>query len=326
MGMRSVLVTGGVIVSVGVSAALVISVAAAQPRSSVSDSVPPLLPTVSTPANRPSAAVVDLPTEASAMGGKPAPATSTRPKPAVTRPPATPAAAPTHPTRPPATTKPPAVTKPLVPSAAAPKLAPAPIRGQALPLGYATGTASRVITVVAGWTGSTTATVQAWDRAAGGGWLKHGAAIPAHVGSQGLTTHPSESLSATPIGSFTLTQAFGRAANPGTGLPYFQSGWTDWWVSDTGSALYNTHQRCSACGFDTGVSENLYGAGYVYTYAVVIDYNRFPVIRGAGSAFFLHVTDGSATAGCVAIPESSLVPIMRWLTPSAHPRILIGMA
>ncbi len=218
------------------------------------------------------------------------------------------------------------MTKPLVPAGPTPKPAPAPVRGQALPLGYATGTASRVITVVASWNGSTTATVQAWDRAPGGGWLKHGAAIPAHVGSQGLTSHPSESLSATPIGSFTLTQAFGRAANPGTGLPYFQTGWTDWWVSDTGSALYNTHQRCSACGFDTGVSENLYGAGYVYTYAVVIDYNRFPVMRGAGSAFFLHVTDGSATAGCVAIPEGSLVPIMRWLTPSAHPRILIGVA
>jgi len=61
---------------------------------------------------------------------------------------------------------------------------------------------------------------------------------------------------------------------------------------------------------------------------VVIDYNtrNAPggVRQGAGSAFFLHVTDGSATAGCVAIPQSRLVPLMRWLTPAAHPRILIG--
>jgi L,D-peptidoglycan transpeptidase YkuD (ErfK/YbiS/YcfS/YnhG family) len=193
-------------------------------------------------------------------------------------------------------------------------------------LAYPTGSASRVLTVVAGSSGSTTATLQAWQRAPDGSWVKRGAGIRAHVGSQGMTTHPSESVPATPIGSFTLTQAFGRAANPGTGLPHFQTGWTDWWVSDVNSSLYNTHQRCTSCSFDAGVSENLYGAGYVYTYAVVIDYNRFPVTRGAGSAFFLHVTDGSATAGCVAIPEADLVSIMRWLTPAAQPRILIGVA
>jgi L,D-peptidoglycan transpeptidase YkuD (ErfK/YbiS/YcfS/YnhG family) len=326
MGKQSVLATGGVIASVGVSAALVISVATAQPRSSVGDSLPPL-PASSTGAVSETSAAPASPSPATGVPVTKSRITTTRAALSATRPRTTHPLARVHPVQPPpASTKPPAVTKPLVPSGPAPKPAPAPVRGQPLPLGYATGTASRVITVVASWTGSTTATVQAWDRAPGGGWLKHGAAIPAHVGSQGLTTHPSESLSATPIGSFTLTQAFGRAANPGTELPYFQTGWTDWWVSDTGSALYNTHQRCGTCGFDTGVSENLYGAGYVYTYAVVIDYNRFPVVRGAGSAFFLHVTDGSATAGCVAIPEGSLVPIMRWLMPSAHPRVLIGVA
>jgi L,D-peptidoglycan transpeptidase YkuD (ErfK/YbiS/YcfS/YnhG family) len=182
-----------------------------------------------------------------------------------------------------------------------------------------------VVTVVAASTAATTATVQAWDRAAGGGWLPHGPAIGAHVGSQGLTLHPSESISATPIGSFTLSQAFGRLPNPGTGLPYFQVGTSDWWVSDVNSPLYNTHQQCSACPFNTSVSENLYDAGPVYDYAVVIDYNRWPVRPGAGSAFFLHVTDGSATAGCVSIPRDNLLAIMQWLSPAASPRILIGV-
>ena len=63
---------------------------------------------------------------------------------------------------------------------------------------------------------------------------------------------------------------------------------------------------------------------------MVIDYNtpNAPggVRQGAGSAFFLHVTDGTPTAGCVAIPQSNLVTIMQWLTPGAHPRILIGVA
>jgi L,D-peptidoglycan transpeptidase YkuD (ErfK/YbiS/YcfS/YnhG family) len=202
-----------------------------------------------------------------------------------------------------------------------------PRRGQALPLGYGTGSATRVLTVVAQSSGSRTAVLQAWYRTPGGGWLRHGSGVAAHVGSQGLTTHPSESRSATPIGSFGLTQAFGRASDPGTALPYFRTSASDWWVSDASSRYYNTHYRCaSSCPFNTGAGENLYAAGFVYTYAVVIDYNRFPVTRGAGSAFFLHVTNGSATAGCVSISETTLVSLMRWLGPAAHPRILIGVA
>jgi hypothetical protein len=65
--------------------------------------------------------------------------------------------------------------------------------------------------------------------------------------------------------------------------------------------------------------------GAVYAHAVVIDYNRFPVRAGAGSAFFLHVTNGRPTAGCVAIASSSLDYVMRWLNPAAHPVISIGV-
>jgi L,D-peptidoglycan transpeptidase YkuD (ErfK/YbiS/YcfS/YnhG family) len=95
--------------------------------------------------------------------------------------------------------------------------------------------------------------------------------------------------------------------------------------------LYNTHQRCSSgCAFTQGApNEHLYYEVPFYDYAVVIDYNTRdagPVRQGAGSAFFLHVTDGQATAGCVAIPVSRLVPLMKWLRPVAHPRILIGTA
>jgi L,D-peptidoglycan transpeptidase YkuD (ErfK/YbiS/YcfS/YnhG family) len=174
--------------------------------------------------------------------------------------------------------------------------------------------------------------LQAWNRAPGGGWLRYGPAILAHVGSDGLTTAPSESKSATPIGSFTLTQSFGALSNPGTGLPYFQTTWSDWWISQEITGLYNTHQRCSgSCRFSQGdPNEHLRAITPQYDYAVVIDYNTPNAPGGvrlyAGSAFFLHVTDGSATAGCVAIPQTNLVTIMRWLTPSAHPRILIGVA
>jgi L,D-peptidoglycan transpeptidase YkuD (ErfK/YbiS/YcfS/YnhG family) len=203
-------------------------------------------------------------------------------------------------------------------------------RGVALPLRYSTGTATRVITVTAHTAGSTTATLQAWNKAPGGGWLRLGSAVTAHLGAEGMSTHPSESRSATPIGSFTLTLAFGHLADPGTRLPYIHTNPSDWWISQAGS-LYNTHQRCaSGCAFTRGSpNEHLDYETPYYNYAVVIDYNtrNAPggVRAGAGSAFFLHVTDGNPTAGCVAIGQSKLVSLMRWLAPSTHPRILIGL-
>jgi len=188
---------------------------------------------------------------------------------------------------------------------------PAAPRGQSLPLGYSTGSATRVITVVASSTGSTTATLQAWNKAAGGGWLRYGSAVTAHVGSQGLTTQPSESKSATPIGSYTLTQAFGALADPGTNLPYFKTDTNDWWISQSGS-LYNTHQHCaSGCAFNNNTgdpnnpNEHLRGITPQYNYAVVIDYNRSrPAKAGERSARISNSAKGrprqifSTTASC----------------------------
>jgi L,D-peptidoglycan transpeptidase YkuD (ErfK/YbiS/YcfS/YnhG family) len=250
--------------------------------------------------------------------------------------PATTAAAPssTAPARPAATTTRPAASPTHVTPARTTSAAPRPAaaqRGVSLPLHYTTGTATRVITVTAHSYGSTTATLQAWSKVAAGGWRRYGSSVTAHVGSQGLTTHASESRSATPVGSFTLTRAFGRYSDPGTALPYLHTNSHDWWVSQAGS-YYNTHVRCSSsCPIrqDPNVNEHLYYEMPYYRYAVVIDYNtrNAPggVRAGAGSAFFLHVTDGRATAGCVAIGQAKLISLMRWLTPSAHPRIIIGV-
>jgi L,D-peptidoglycan transpeptidase YkuD (ErfK/YbiS/YcfS/YnhG family) len=205
-----------------------------------------------------------------------------------------------------------------------------------LPLGYRTGSATQVVTVTAPSTGSTTATLQAWSKS-GSGWRKVGPAVPAFVGSNGMSTHTHEGLSATPMGSFTLTQAFGANSDPGTDLPYCRTTPADWWISQTsgaGADLYNTHQRCASnCAFTRGdPNEHLHYETPYYNYAVVIDYNTANapggVRQGAGSAFFLHVhpSGTGATAGCVSIPQDQLVRIMRWLDPAAHPRILIGVS
>jgi L,D-peptidoglycan transpeptidase YkuD (ErfK/YbiS/YcfS/YnhG family) len=195
--------------------------------------------------------------------------------------------------------------------------------GQQLPLPY-NGSAGQVITVVAASKSSTTATLTAWTRQ-GNGWRADIGPITANVGSAGVGA-ASETTSRTPAGVFGLTEAFGIAGNNGTKLPYFQVDDSDWWVSDTASAAYNTHVRCAAgsCTFNEKAGERLAAAGSVYNHAVVINYNRGPITPGAGSAFFLHVSNGRATAGCVSVPSAQLDAIMRWLDPGQRPVINIG--
>lgn len=188
--------------------------------------------------------------------------------------------------------------------------------------GAATASPQEVITVQATSPGATTARLDTWQASSRGGYWHRGGPVLAYVGELGIG-QAHEGSARTPAGVFTLTQAFGNQPNNGTTLPYFQAGRADWWDGESGTPAYNTHVHQVPSPGPS--SENLYDAGYVYSHAVVIDYNRFPVRAGAGSAFFLHVTNGQPTAGCVAVAAGTLTAIMRWLTPAAHPVISIGV-
>lgn len=279
-------------------------------------SIPAQLPVSATPTATPTASARASRTAART----PTPTKSATPTPTKSSTSATPApaASPSHPK--------PIATHSTASHASTPPTHSTSAHGQSLPLGYSTGSATRVLTYVARSYSSTSGTLQAWSKSASGGWVKYGPAIHAWGGSDGLTTHMSESRSATQVGSFSMTQSFGYYSNPGTSLPYFKTQPDDWWISQKGR-LYNTHQRCSShCSFTLGSpNEHLYYETPDYNYAVVININTSPAVYPDGSAVFLHVTEGKPTAGCISIPQSNLVTIMKWLTPSTHPRILIGV-
>lgn len=144
----------------------------------------------------------------------------------------------------------------------------------------------------------------------------------AYVGVHGVGK-TREGLRRTPAGVFSLTQAFGNEPNNGTRLAYFRAGRADWWDENPNSGQYNQHVKSRAS--PGGNSENLFYSGAAYAHAVVINYNTNPVIKGAGSGFFLHVSLGSATQGCVALSAKDLNLVMRWLSPLLHPVISIGV-
>ncbi len=217
---------------------------------------------------------------------------------------------------------------PKPPAAAAPVTTSAQVVAATLPfpIDVAIGDHRQVVTVTAQSSGSTSGTLAAWQRDDADSWTEVFGPVKAYLGADGVG-HASESVSRTPAGTFALTQAFGVAPDPGSRLPYDQVGLSDWWVSDVDSPLYNTLQHCAtaACPFNTAASEQLGTITTEYRYAVVIDYNRSPAVAGAGSAFFLHVSSGKPTAGCVSIPATTLVPLMQWLDPAQSPIIAIGV-
>jgi L,D-peptidoglycan transpeptidase YkuD (ErfK/YbiS/YcfS/YnhG family) len=182
---------------------------------------------------------------------------------------------------------------------------------------------TQLVTVVAPSRSATTARLTAWELGPDG-WTAVLGPVTARVGAAGVG-QASESSTRTPAGTFGLTEAFGRAADPGTALPYRVADGDDWWVSDPASPRYNQYAECApgTCDFDESVSEDLAAAGAVYDHAVVIDYNRAGV-PGAGSAFFLHISNGAPTAGCVAVDRSTMQALLRWLDPGASPVIAIG--
>jgi L,D-peptidoglycan transpeptidase YkuD (ErfK/YbiS/YcfS/YnhG family) len=190
--------------------------------------------------------------------------------------------------------------------------------------------AYQVITVNVPTATSTYATVEAWDRQPDGRY-KRAAIFPnARIGSQGVGA-TSENQSRTPAGSFKLSQPFGIKPNPGTSMYYFQVDRNDIWTTSNGS-VPNEHRRCAvgACPTAWGGGERLINYPGSYNYGVFIGYNApLPfgtgARRGLGSAFFLHVKNASATAGCVAVAESEMVWILRWLKPTTNPMITIGV-
>jgi L,D-peptidoglycan transpeptidase YkuD (ErfK/YbiS/YcfS/YnhG family) len=180
----------------------------------------------------------------------------------------------------------------------------------------------QVVTVEAASSRSRVAVLRMWRLTSSGRYARVRGPFFAYVGIHGVgPTH--EGAQRTPSGVFTLTQAFGNEANNGTKLSYFRAGPDDWWDEDPNSLHYNRHviSRTSP----GANSENLYYSGFVYAHAIVINYNMNPVVKGAGSGFFLHVSDGIPTQGCVAISANELNVVMRWLNPALHPVISIGV-
>lgn len=226
----------------------------------------------------------------------------------------TPTPTPTQVPKPAATTTPPPAPKPK-PTTLAP---PPPLLVQQL---ASVGSARQVVIVTSSnWT-TDVATLQTFERD-GAGWHPAFPAMSAHIGRAGFSADKHEGDLKTPAGMYGFGTAFGQRPNPG-GLkfPYRQADSQSVWVDDVNSPYYNTWQENAALS-----GEHLASSSYVtaYAYAIAIAYNVSPIVKGKGSAIFLHVSTGGGTAGCVSISQASLLQVLRWLDPAKSPVIVMG--
>ncbi|MDX3803435.1 L,D-transpeptidase family protein [Streptomyces sp. AK04-3B] len=133
---------------------------------------------------------------------------------------------------------------------------------------------------------------------------------PGHNGKKGWTLRHRAGDNRSPVGVFTLTDAGGVLADPGSGLPYTRSAAfaaPRWWA------------RSHWHDFD---------------YVIAIDYNR---VKGAppndpkrpegeekGGGIWLHMDHGSGTSACVSLSRAAMEYLLRTLDPDRRPVVVMG--
>lgn len=185
---------------------------------------------------------------------------------------------------------------------------------------------TQLITVAAARRSTTYATLRTWRRV-DGCWLPVAGPYNARVGRNGVRLNRREGDGTTPIGMFSIgSRMFGNDPNPGVKFRYTRLRCGDWWVEDPASPAYNTFQRigCERRPPFKVTTPDMSRDARAYAFLAVVGFNMNPVIPGRGSGIFLHVQTGRSTNGCISLPRAQLLRVLRWLTPAASPRIVIG--
>lgn len=151
------------------------------------------------------------------------------------------------------------------------------------------------------------------------GWLT----VPVALGRGGIRANKREGDGGTPRGIFRPRRLWWRAdrhQRPQTRLPARPIAAHDAWCEDPDDRHYNFPLRLDA----DRPGDRLMRDDHLYDFIVEIDHNIRPRIAHRGSAVFLHLArEGfGPTAGCVAMTPSSMLHLLRRLSPTT--RIQIG--
>lgn len=162
------------------------------------------------------------------------------------------------------------------------------------------------------------------------GRLEHsGEGVRCALGRNGVCPAGSkhEGDGRTPAGAWPLRRLLWRAdrlAAPKSRLEAIPLRPDDGWCDDPSHADYNRPVRLP----HPARCERMWRDDHLYDLVVVLGHNDDPVVRGAGSAIFLHVAaPGYApTEGCVALSQEDLLRLLASVSPSDRLEIRLDRA
>jgi L,D-peptidoglycan transpeptidase YkuD (ErfK/YbiS/YcfS/YnhG family) len=174
-------------------------------------------------------------------------------------------------------------------------------------------------------------------------WRSIGKPIPVSVGRNGLAwgrgiyrnaegaRAKQEGDGCAPAGIFRLGPAFGYAPRPPAGceLIYRPITERDYFVDAPAANGYNRWVTIPARKPNRPEKlwpsfERMKRPDQLYEFGIVVQQNDRPVMKGRGSAIFLHVwrNAGVPTVGCTAMARDDLLALLRWLDPNQEPLLV----
>jgi L,D-peptidoglycan transpeptidase YkuD (ErfK/YbiS/YcfS/YnhG family) len=135
--------------------------------------------------------------------------------------------------------------------------------------------------------------------------------VRAACGRGGIRADKQEGDGATPAGELMLRRVYYRAdrvPRPHAAVPTEPLAPTDAWCDDPADPLYNRPVTLPYAAHH----EELWRRDAIYDVIGVLGWNDAPVVRGRGSAIFLHVArpDYAPTEGCIALSLPDLIRLL----------------
>tara|TARA_B100001248_G_C27344706_1_gene438100 strand:- start:105 stop:599 length:495 start_codon:yes stop_codon:yes gene_type:complete len=133
------------------------------------------------------------------------------------------------------------------------------------------------------------------------------------LGRNGIKKKKLEGDGCTPEGTYSLGPLYYRSDRIKKLKTYFNTIPIEkdmFWSDHPKSEHYNKLIRFKDSSF-----ENLYKENHTYDIILVINYNTSPIVKGKGSAIFVHVAKKgySPTSGCIALKKKCFFEILEKL-------------
>ncbi len=133
------------------------------------------------------------------------------------------------------------------------------------------------------------------------------------IGKNGISKKKSEGDLCTPYGKYKIGNLYWRSDKvhkPVTNLRCKRINKNMGWCNDTRSKFYNKEFKIR----NKIKHEKLYREDYKYDYFINIKYNDKKIVKGKGSAIFIHLTKKyNLTAGCIALNKKDFLILAKVL-------------